>query len=153
MICNRLKQNGFRYGHARGFSLLESMLALLLLVVCCYGTFSFYSYLEIERANNFMWQKALFIAKDQIAVLKAVNSDTGCNGKKAEFSTIETCVLPLNANSPYKIEMKVTKYIPENSVKTFAKLIDVNVTWTDRRKQPRTLTLPFAATIRMNLFK
>ncbi|MGL5292174.1 MAG: prepilin-type N-terminal cleavage/methylation domain-containing protein [Vibrionaceae bacterium] len=154
MICNKLKSNGSYYAAARGFSLLESMLALVLLVVCCYGSFVFYRYLEIERANNFMWQKALFVAQEQIAVLKAVNSDTGCNGEKAEFSSIETCLLPEIADFPYTTTMSVIKNVPDPVTgEALVKFIDVSVAWTDRRKQPQQLTLQFAVSKQMNLFK
>ncbi|MGL4735391.1 MAG: hypothetical protein ACRCWB_09985 [Enterovibrio sp.] len=130
------------------------MLALVLLIVCCLGTFSLYRYLEIERANSIMWQRALLVAQDQVAVLRLVNTETGCNGKKAEFSAIETCLISATVNSPYTTTMSVKKNVTDQATgETFVKFIDVNVAWVDRRKQSQKLTLQFAVSKKMNLLR
>lgn len=154
MTCSRAKDKGVYCIAERGFSLIESVLALLLLVICCLGTFALYGYLEIERANSVMWQRALLVAQDQIAVLKTVNTNTGCNGKNADFSIIETCLLPAKANFPYTTTMSVKKSVTDKVTgETFVKFIDVNVAWVDRRKQPQKLTLQFAVSKKMNLLR
>ncbi|WP_325891826.1 type IV pilus modification PilV family protein [Grimontia sp. NTOU-MAR1] len=138
----------------KGFSLVETLIAIFVVVLSGVGTLKLYSYLEVEKANALMFVQAKQIAESQIALLQTLNTTgSDCEGKTVE--NIQSCQLTLNEGSLYSLSVTPTKtlqHTPASGVAaTYAKIMDVKVSWSDRNGTAQSLSLPVSVSKFTNL--
>ncbi|USH03024.1 prepilin-type N-terminal cleavage/methylation domain-containing protein [Grimontia kaedaensis] len=138
----------------KGFSLVETLIAIFVVALSGVGTLKLYSYLEVEKANALMFVEAKQIAESQVALLQTLNTTgSGCEGKTVE--NIQSCQLTLNEGSLYSLSVTPTKtlqHTPASGVAvTYAKIMDVKVSWNDRNGTAQSLSLPASVSKFTNL--
>ncbi|MEZ8148252.1 type IV pilus modification PilV family protein [Enterovibrio norvegicus] len=138
----------------KGFSLVEILLSVLVLAISGVGALKVYSYLEVEKDNALSFIEAKQIAETQIAILQTLNTiGSGCEGKTVE--NIQSCVLILSEDSLYSLSViptKELKYTPVGGAPlTYAKIMDVKVSWNDRNGGSQSLLLPVSVSKHTNL--
>ncbi|KKD62537.1 typIV pilin [Grimontia sp. AD028] len=138
----------------KGFSLVETLIAILVVVLSGVGTLKLYSHLEVEKANALMFVEAKQIAESQLALLQTLNTTgSDCEGKTVE--NIQSCQLTLNEGSLYSLSVTPTKtlqHTPASGVAaTYAKIMDVKVSWSDRNGTAQSLSLPISVSKFTNL--
>ncbi len=139
----------------RGFSFIESLIAMAILVTTGLSTLTFYRYLEIERANLSLLLQASMLAKSAISQLQQVNTNFICaSGNTISFENIEDYTIP-TINSPFRLRIETNKSLvfssPSGHDVNFVKMIKVFVNWQDRRGQSQELILPTSVSIFSNL--
>lgn len=138
----------------KGFSLIETLIAIFVVVLSGVGTLKLYSYLEVEKANALMFTEAKQIAESQMALIQTLNT-TGsvCEGKTVE--NIQSCVIVLAEDSAYLLTVTPTEtlqHTPAGGVAaTYAKVLDVKVSWDDRNGHAQALIFPVSVSKSTNL--
>ncbi len=130
----------------RGFSLVEVLISIVVVVLAGVGTLKLYSYIEVEKSNAMMAVEAKRVAENQISALQALNTlDSSCAGKTLD--DINTCILTLPAGSPFTVTMNNVKAVDSPvaggaAAEVYAKVIGVEVSWIDRNGENRSIELP-----------
>ncbi|MDD1795942.1 prepilin-type N-terminal cleavage/methylation domain-containing protein [Enterovibrio sp. ZSDZ42] len=140
----------------KGFSLVEILIAILVVALSGVGTLKLYSYMEVEKANAAMFVEAKLIAESQLALLQTVNT-TGsiCTGKT--FANIQDCVNEQDEGSPFTVTVTSIKSLTHESaagiVETYGNVYKVTVTWADRNNEGKTLAIPVSVSKYTNLLE
>lgn len=141
----------------RGFSLVETLIASVVVVLSGLGTLKLYSYIEVARANTAFWMMAQTLANSQIAIFQRVNTENdSCNSSSVTFDNVESCILSLDDGSPFYLQTRVEKTLKISSTEPdfreeFAKIIIVRLSWNDRNGDQQWLERPVTVTKITNL--
>lgn len=131
----------------RGFSLVEILIALVVVVVSGVGTLKAYSYIEITKANSALWMEALYIVNSQMTLMQGVNTSS-----LVTFENAENSFVIKDENTPFTAAAKVNKTVMgTDPVEAIAKIIHVSVTWNDRQGEKHILSMPVTVTKVTNL--
>ncbi|CZF85354.1 hypothetical protein GCE9029_04958 [Grimontia celer] len=136
----------------KGFSLVETLIAILVVVLSGVGTLKLYSYLEVEKANALMFVEAKQLLENQIALIHTVNTiDGACKDKT--FEDIQSC--HLGDTAPFVVEVTQAtpiEYENESGEEVpFAVVLEYQATWIDRNGIEQNLILPVSVSKFTNL--
>ncbi|MEZ8144507.1 MULTISPECIES: prepilin-type N-terminal cleavage/methylation domain-containing protein [Enterovibrio] len=140
----------------RGFSLVEVLISIFIVVMSGVGTLKLYSYLEVEKANSGMFVKATHTAETQIAMLQSFNT-IGSSCADKTLADITDCKLTLDIDSPFSLALNVASegVLKNNNAagveETYAKVLIVSVSWNDRSGSPKNLSIPTSVSKHTNL--
>ncbi|WP_407331240.1 prepilin-type N-terminal cleavage/methylation domain-containing protein [Enterovibrio sp. 27052020O] len=142
----------------RGFSLIEVLVSVVVVVLSGIGTLKLYSYMEVEKSNAAMMIEAKRIAENQASLLQTINTtgNSDCNGETLD--TIESCVLTLHDDSPFTLSISNESSLnlpPSGSTvaELYAKILKVEVSWKDRSGINRQVNLPVTVSKFTNLIE
>ncbi|MEZ9525951.1 type IV pilus modification PilV family protein [Enterovibrio norvegicus] len=140
----------------RGFSLVEVLISIFIVVLSGVGTLKLYSYIEVEKTNAGLFVKATYIAERQITMLQSFNTiGSGCAHKT--LADITDCKLSLDSGSPFSLALNVASegVLKGNNdtgtEETFAKVLIVIVSWNDRSGSLKNLSIPVSVSKYTNL--
>ncbi|PKF50600.1 type II secretion system protein [Enterovibrio nigricans] len=140
--------------YKQGFSLVEILTAIFFVAMAGVGTLKVYHFLEIAKANSAMSIEALQIAKNQVALIKSVNtSNPNCElGGEVTLANVVNCEISLAADSLFSVTITQTQSLNDAAAENYAKHFDVDVTWDDRNDTAQSLKLPVAVSKFTNLY-
>lgn len=135
----------------RGFSLVEILIALVVVVVSGVGTLKAYSYIEITKANSALWMEALYIVNSQMTLMQRVNTSS-----PVTFENAESALLELDPESPFTLASEIEKTLDFSAEdgelsEVFVKVMNISVTWNDRLGEEQALNMPVTVTKISNL--
>ncbi len=142
----------------RGFSLVEVLIGLSIVMLSGFGTLKMYAYIEVARVNSELWVEALHIADAQMALMKQINTDNrSCHSQPITFDNVQNCHLSLNPESVFKLETDIEKTVrffddAGGTSEVYAKIIHIKVMWRDRNGIEQGLNMPVSVTKSTNLF-
>ncbi|KXF82572.1 type IV pilus modification PilV family protein [Enterovibrio coralii] len=140
----------------RGFSLVEVLVSMTVIILSAVSVLKLYSYLEVEKANTSLYIEAKRIAESQVSLMQTINTEgSACEGKT--LATINECKLILDADSIFTIAvttLKTLEHTPASgTAETYAKVFSVNVSWDDRSGDEQSLILPVSVSKFTNLYE
>ncbi|MDD1784321.1 prepilin-type N-terminal cleavage/methylation domain-containing protein [Enterovibrio sp. ZSDZ35] len=139
----------------KGFSLVEVLLSMVVIVLSAVSVLKLYSFLEVEKANSVLFMEAKRIAESQVSLMQTINTEGSlCVGKT--LADIHECKVSLGADSIFTIAVttqKTLNHTPSSGVvETYAKVFNVNVSWDDRAGDTQSLLLPVSVSKFTNLY-
>ncbi|OEE69015.1 typIV pilin [Enterovibrio norvegicus FF-33] len=141
----------------RGFSLIEVLISVVVVVLSGIGTLKLYSYMEVEKSNAVMMIEAKRIAENQASLLQAINTrgNPDCDGKTID--DIESCVFtPKDERFTLSISNEPSLNLPTSGstvAELYAKILKVEVSWKDRSGVDRQVNLPVTVSKYTNLLE
>ncbi|MPS33512.1 MULTISPECIES: type II secretion system protein [unclassified Salinivibrio] len=135
-----------------GFSFLEILIALVLVVVTGAGVYTLTADIQAKQHNVRLAEGAMHLASAQLAHWRLMNTGASCNGSKSGnivLGSLAQCLINTEG-TVYELDVSETKNILSNSDGVYAKKLTLLVRWQDSRARKQTMSFYFTGSTLRN---